>query len=88
MVDVEAQLIVHGRDGDVVLQVFGEQTAVHHVEVKSVLQLHVHVAHHRSAHGLKTPRELRIRCSAGVAALLLGYSQGPVEPRRHRWGQT
>lgn len=44
VVDVEALLIVHGRDGDVVLQVFGEETAVRHVEVEGVAQLHVHVA--------------------------------------------
>lgn len=44
MVDVEAQLIVHGRDSDVVLQVFGEETALHHVEVKNVVQLRVDVA--------------------------------------------
>lgn len=44
VVDVEALLIVHGRDGDVVLQVFGEETAVCHVEVESVAQLHVDVA--------------------------------------------
>lgn len=44
MVDVEALLIVHGSDGDVVLQVFGEETAVRHVEEESVAHLHVDVA--------------------------------------------
>lgn len=86
VVDVEPQLIVHGRDGNVILQVFGEETTVHHVEVKSVVQLHVHVAHQWSTYGLKRPQELKIAVSA--VALLLGYSQGPVVPRRHRWVQT
>lgn len=45
MVDVEPQVIVHGGGSHVVLQVFGQKTAVHHVVVKSVVQLDVHVAH-------------------------------------------
>lgn len=45
MVDVEPQAIVHGRDTHVILHVFGKKTVVHHVEVKSVVQLDVHVAH-------------------------------------------
>lgn len=60
MVDVEAQLIVHGRDSDVVPQVFGEETAVRHVEVKSVVHVRVDVALQRSAHCLKRRRELKI----------------------------
>lgn len=44
MVDVEPQVIVHGRDSHAVLHVFRQKTAVHHVEVKSVVQLDVHVA--------------------------------------------
>lgn len=45
MVDVEPQVVVHGSDSHVVLHVFGQKAAVYHVEVKSVVQLDVHVAH-------------------------------------------
>lgn len=44
MVDVESQVVVHGRESHVVLQVFGEEAAAHHVEVESVGQLHVDIA--------------------------------------------
>lgn len=60
MVDVEPHLIRHGRDADVILQVSGEETAVRHVEAKSVVQLHVDVALQGSTRGLKRRRELKI----------------------------
>lgn len=43
MVDVQTQLVVHGRDGDVVFQVFGEETAIGHVEAKNVMRLRVKI---------------------------------------------
>lgn len=60
MVDVEPQVIVHGRDGHAILHVFGQKTMVHHVVVKSVVQLDVHVAHQCRTQGLiqEIPTEL------------------------------
>lgn len=66
MVDVEAQLIVHGWDGDVVLQVFSKETAVRHVVVKSVAQLRVDVALQRIARGLRRQKSSRsVACECG-----------------------
>lgn len=52
MVDVEPQVAVHGSESHVILHVFGQKTAVHHVEAKSIVQLDVHVAHQCRPHSL------------------------------------
>lgn len=45
VVDVDGEVLVHGGEGGSVLQLLGAQPAVHHVVMKSVQQLDVHVAH-------------------------------------------
>lgn len=45
VVDVHMEVLVHGGKGGSVSELFGGQSAVHHVVVKSVQQLNVHIAH-------------------------------------------
>lgn len=43
--DVDVEVLVHGGEGGAVFELLGGQPAVHHVVMKSVQQLDVHVAH-------------------------------------------
>lgn len=56
MVDVQPQVVVHGSESHVVLHVFGQNAAVHHMEVKRVVQLDVHVAYQCRPHSLGKPQ--------------------------------
>lgn len=53
MVNVEPQVIVHGSGRHAILHVFGQKTMVHHVEVKSVVKLDVHIALQRIPYNLE-----------------------------------
>ena len=66
MVDVEAQVVVHGGDLHPVLQVFGQQALVGHVVVESVVQLDVHVADQRALHVLHRSRRKEVDTRVGV----------------------
>lgn len=50
MIDEQVQVVVHGGGGHSVLEVFGEETLVDHVVVKSIVQLDVHIAHQSISH--------------------------------------
>lgn len=52
MVDIKPEVLVHGFDSHAILQVFGQKATVHHVEVKSVVQFKVHIAHQCGTHSL------------------------------------
>lgn len=48
MVDKEAEVIVHGVDGQSILQIFGQVAFVGHVIMEGVVQFQVDVADERS----------------------------------------
>lgn len=74
MVDVEPLVVVHGRDSHAVLHVFRQKTTVHHVEVKSVVELDVHVAHQCSPYTLE---DIATFVKKGVIDFWI-YSSGTV----------
>lgn len=57
MIDTEAEIIVHGGDRQTVLQVFGEETFVHHVVVQRIVQFNVHIADEGSSGFLNSEKE-------------------------------
>lgn len=52
VIDEQTQVVVHGRDGHAVAQVFGQEAFVDHVEMQGVVELNVDVADKRGPHGL------------------------------------
>lgn len=89
VVDVDVGVLVHGGKGGSMFQLLRGQPAVHHVVMKSVQQLDVHVAHQSIQDLLQQDDRDTLITAAGYSERRDGgrgrYQPQAGRPRPHYW---